>query len=437
MQLNDILEENTLAAISRKTRLSTENLEKLFALDFNGFRKVQALGFISILEREYRADLSDVREACHAYFEEHAAAKAPKPSQDAHLNPPHKPSVIMDVNMSRHTPQFLKPLIIGLIVVGLLFAAWQTYSANMQTDHAPLSRSGEHIGFFASILHRASAWMDGDRASDINGSAGSSEHEEANMSNNAFALESTPEPSQPDTSADTAEQPAQTVDDIIQQVRKEQAKKLEAQRQTPPATTDASMQKIDDALAAATEEGAPEQPLATEVPSIADTAALPTVETTSSQEAAAQRKAAEEEAMRAREARQKAAEEQAMRARAAREKAAREKAAREKAAREKAAREKAAKARIIILKPRKKTWLGIVNLITMKRRTVTSKDPQTFDTNTGRWLVATGHGFIDFSPGPGRKNLNDGKQHFLLIEKGTVKEISHKVFQKLSKSKVW
>jgi len=68
MQLHEIIEENTLEEISQKTRLSAENLEKIFARDFGAFRKVQAMGFISILEREYHADLSELRSECVAYF---------------------------------------------------------------------------------------------------------------------------------------------------------------------------------------------------------------------------------------------------------------------------------------------------------------------------------------------------------------------------------
>lgn len=61
MQLNDILEENSIKAISDKTKISEENLEYLLALDFDALSKVKTLGFISIIEREYNADLGAVR----------------------------------------------------------------------------------------------------------------------------------------------------------------------------------------------------------------------------------------------------------------------------------------------------------------------------------------------------------------------------------------
>ncbi len=68
MQLNDILEENSIKAISDKTKISEENLEYLLALDFDALSKVKTLGFISIMEREYNADLSALKAQAVEYY---------------------------------------------------------------------------------------------------------------------------------------------------------------------------------------------------------------------------------------------------------------------------------------------------------------------------------------------------------------------------------
>ncbi|UPT77761.1 hypothetical protein MN086_01125 [Sulfurovum sp. XGS-02] len=68
MQLNEILEENTIKAISQKTKISEENLENLLAANFDAIKKIKALGFISILEREYNANLSQLKEEALAYY---------------------------------------------------------------------------------------------------------------------------------------------------------------------------------------------------------------------------------------------------------------------------------------------------------------------------------------------------------------------------------
>lgn len=68
MQLNDILEEHSIKAISKKTNISEENLEYLVAADFDALKKVKTLGFISIIEREYHADLGKLREEALEYY---------------------------------------------------------------------------------------------------------------------------------------------------------------------------------------------------------------------------------------------------------------------------------------------------------------------------------------------------------------------------------
>ena len=68
MQLNEILEENTVKGISQKTKISEDNLENLLAANFDVLKKIKTLGFISILEREYKADLSALREEALAYY---------------------------------------------------------------------------------------------------------------------------------------------------------------------------------------------------------------------------------------------------------------------------------------------------------------------------------------------------------------------------------
>ena len=71
MQLNEILEENSVKAISKRTNISEENIEILLAGDFDRLKKVRMLGFISIIEREYKADLSALREQALSHYTEH------------------------------------------------------------------------------------------------------------------------------------------------------------------------------------------------------------------------------------------------------------------------------------------------------------------------------------------------------------------------------
>ncbi|HFQ60737.1 MAG TPA: hypothetical protein ENK39_00360 [Epsilonproteobacteria bacterium] len=73
MQLNDILEENSVKAISKKTNISEDNIEALISENFEYLAKAKALGFISILERDFDIDLSTLREKALAYYQEHSS----------------------------------------------------------------------------------------------------------------------------------------------------------------------------------------------------------------------------------------------------------------------------------------------------------------------------------------------------------------------------
>ena len=71
MQLNEILEENTIKGISQKTKISEDNLENLLASNFDALKKIKTLGFISIIEREYKADLNALREEALEFYAQH------------------------------------------------------------------------------------------------------------------------------------------------------------------------------------------------------------------------------------------------------------------------------------------------------------------------------------------------------------------------------
>jgi len=71
MQLNEILEENSVKSIAKRTNISEENLEALFSGEFDFLKKVKTLGFISIIEREYGADLSSLCKQAVEYYDSH------------------------------------------------------------------------------------------------------------------------------------------------------------------------------------------------------------------------------------------------------------------------------------------------------------------------------------------------------------------------------
>jgi len=71
MHLNEILDKYTLDEIAKQTKIDKKSLENLFDLKFDNIRKAKAVGFVSILEREYQVDLSKLKSEVVSYYKEH------------------------------------------------------------------------------------------------------------------------------------------------------------------------------------------------------------------------------------------------------------------------------------------------------------------------------------------------------------------------------
>lgn len=132
MKIEDILEQTSLLAINEKTRISIANIEKLVQKDFSGLKKVQLLGFISILEREYGETFDDLRQASDEYFGSFAAiTKAP---------------IYLDSEISSSNSQKWLILLLGLILIA---AIWFFYSSldkkTTQTIAVPVAEETDII----------------------------------------------------------------------------------------------------------------------------------------------------------------------------------------------------------------------------------------------------------------------------------------------------
>ena len=113
MQLKDLLEEQSAASISKKTNIAIEIVEKLLSKDFKTLMQPQALGALSIIEREYNVDLSALRKECKHYF----AENAPDATQGL--------TVIRPIRQeSSIFPKILVTVLLGLVAYG----AWYLFS---------------------------------------------------------------------------------------------------------------------------------------------------------------------------------------------------------------------------------------------------------------------------------------------------------------------
>jgi len=422
MQLNEIIEENTLPSISRKTRISVQNLEALLARDWERLKKVQALGFISILEREYHLDLSDMRSECRTYFEAHEPAEEEKgPMITAAPEPEHRgPSGGMVV------------LVIFLAALGGYLLFFSPADTGEEANTTSVERKS---GFFGSVLTTAQSWFGkGEQKTDSESEASAEEvpavkgawaesnesrlqkkneeeekasEEEKEVSGSESSPEESPRKEQGRNSPETEEAR------IIQQVKKEQAKAEEIRKQ------------------AAEEEGG-STPASEEEKPLSDISKMILAATAGAAAPA-------EEAAEARPSSSGSEGEKGQATPIAEEKTSSAEAKQSGNVSPKPATEKtrAVTDTLVIMHPRSKIWVGYTNLRNMKRTAKVTTEDVTFDTATGDYILAVGHGMIDFKTAGGEKKLNDGTRHFFMIAKGGVREISHEEFQRLNKSKVW
>ncbi len=82
-------------------------------------------------------------------------------------------------------------------------------------------------------------------------------------------------------------------------------------------------------------------------------------------------------------------------------------------------------------------WFGFVNLDTKKRREFMKKSSTPFNIGNNRWLLVTGHGYLDLITNEQTLELADNKKHYFYIDSTEIREIGKKEFRKLNGRRGW
>jgi hypothetical protein len=108
MHLSEILEKYTIDEISKRTNITEHSLDMLLKGEFCYLKKVQCMGFLSILEREYKADLGALRDSAKAFYASN--------DEDCH--------VTMGMPIDQPKTERSKLPIILIIIMLLVGASW-------------------------------------------------------------------------------------------------------------------------------------------------------------------------------------------------------------------------------------------------------------------------------------------------------------------------
>lgn len=135
MQLNDLVKEFTMRDIEQKTNISERVISKLLEKDFATLKKPQALGAISIIEREYAVDLGPLRQECIAYFQN-------SDQENEGI------TVIKPIDKEGH---FFSKFLSLLLLAALVYGAWYFFVAYYKQRINPMDPHSE-ASFIEVIL---------------------------------------------------------------------------------------------------------------------------------------------------------------------------------------------------------------------------------------------------------------------------------------------
>jgi cytoskeletal protein RodZ len=105
-----VLEEIGLKEVSQKTHIEVKYLKSLISSDFKSLSKVTALGFIKIISREYKLDLSDWIDEANAYW-------------DSIEESEEKPKIFI-IEKPKIFPKFVISFIFLIILMAILYGAY-------------------------------------------------------------------------------------------------------------------------------------------------------------------------------------------------------------------------------------------------------------------------------------------------------------------------
>jgi len=82
-------------------------------------------------------------------------------------------------------------------------------------------------------------------------------------------------------------------------------------------------------------------------------------------------------------------------------------------------------------------WFGFINLENKKRREFMKKVSTPFNINNSRWLLVTGHGFLDIVSDSQTLEIADNKKHYFYIDSSEMREVSREEFRELNGRRGW
>jgi len=82
-------------------------------------------------------------------------------------------------------------------------------------------------------------------------------------------------------------------------------------------------------------------------------------------------------------------------------------------------------------------WYGFINIDTKERREFMNKVSTPFELNGGRWILVTGHGFVDIVSDLKTLEIADRNKHYFYIDSTEIREITKREFRNMNGRRGW
>lgn len=156
MLLND--NEYSLETISQKTNITIENLQKLANKEWDKFKRPHALGLISIIEREFKVDLSDLKEEALEYYNSHQPKDVDRPID-----------LVDAATVSGGGSKWVNNIITVITLCALGYAGWY-YFVDHEDSNVTEQNSSHAKGMFENTIDKAKELL-GNKQVEINSSS--------------------------------------------------------------------------------------------------------------------------------------------------------------------------------------------------------------------------------------------------------------------------
>ena len=419
MELNELFEKYSIEEISQKTNIPKEKLESLKEQKWEAFRKPQLIGFLHILEREFKVDLNSTIEEVKEYFKEHAVERA-----------------IASIDMvdstvsSEHKGYFVTKLIYLLTIIALGYAGWYYYNREayprIEANDANSSIVSDTINSVKNLLgmDSAKALQAPKEPQEQNSSVPKAEPKativvsEQNESDSKPKEQSQEEPKKQKFDITTSDEPqANNTKADSTELNSSPASKQESTQDTlkePQEPQKEDTNSIKQAVDTLLEENDSLRQAAAKANNTKETLTLTksnSSEENSSQDSVANTLNQEENSTLSQEENTSEANNTVASVESA-----------------------------TIVSTAKSLWLGIYNLDTKKRATkiVRRAKPFEVDLNKGNYAIVTGHNRVKVQIGQEEKSFpKKGRVYFLLSKENGLEELSKAEYRKLTKRRAW